>query len=139
MSRDADDGLVRPYGLAGRPAPQAPPEADVAMLRPYLMTSGRVQPVDTTLEVEAQVVASDYGRAAYPRLAFEQRDIVELCHTALSVAEVAALLRYHIGVARVLIADLAASGHLILRRPGPAPAHDLVMIERVIRGLEAIR
>jgi hypothetical protein len=137
---EPDDGLIRPYGQ-GAPPPRRPEPraADVAMLRPYLLTSGRVVPVDRNLEIEAQVVASEYGRVAYPHLAFEQRDIVELCHTALSVAEVAALLRYHIGVARVLIADLAASGHLVLRRPGPAPGHDLAMIERVIRGLEAIR
>jgi uncharacterized protein DUF742 len=62
-----------------------------------------------------------------------------LCHTTMSVAEVAARLRYHIGVARVLIADLAASGHVIVRRPDVDPALDLDMIERVIRALEAIR
>ena len=29
-------------------------EPDISLLRPYLMTSGRAQPVDTSLEIEAQ-------------------------------------------------------------------------------------
>jgi hypothetical protein len=111
----------------------------VAILRPYLQTAGRVVPVDATLEIEAQVVATDQGRAAYHYLAFEKRDIVLLCHTAMSVAEVATRLRYQIGVTRVLIADLAASGDVLVRRPEAQPALDLAMIERVIRALEAIR
>ena len=106
------------------------------MLRPYLLTSGRV---DASLEIEAQVVATEQGRASYRRLTFEKRDIVLLCHAAMSVAEVAARLQYQIGVARVLIADLATSGDVLVRRPDPAPALDVAMIERVIRALEAIR
>ena len=57
----------------------------------------------------------------------------------LAVAEIAAQLGLHIGVARVLVADLAASGYVIVRRPGTTLANDLDTIERVIRGLEAIR
>lgn len=136
---DGED-LLRPYvgGWTGEIAAK-PGERDVAILRPFLLTSGRVVPSDTSLEIEAQVVASQQGRTSYRELAFEQRDIVLLCHTTMSVAEVAARLRYHVGVARVLIADLAASGHVIVRRPDVEPALDLDMIERVIRALEAIR
>lgn len=114
-------------------------DPDVSLLRPYLLTSGRAQPVDHTLEIETQVVTSDQGIAARPRLTFENRDIVDLCRTTMSVAEIAARLGLHIGVARVLVADLAASGHVVLRRPAAALNQDLGMIERVIRGLEAIR
>jgi len=42
-------------------------------------------------------------------------------------------------VARVLVADLAELGYVILRRPKAQPSQDIDMIERVIRGLEAIR
>jgi hypothetical protein len=56
----------------------------------------------------------------------------------MSVAEVAAILGLHIGVARVLVADLAELGYVILRRPKAQPSQDIDMIERVIRGLEAI-
>ena len=138
-----DDGLIRPYAAGPPPAgppPLGPPpgRGGPAMLRPYLLTSGRVAPTGGPLEVEAQVVASQMGRASYRHLAFEQRDIVLLCHTPMSVAEVAARLQYHIGVARVLIADLSALGHLVVRRPEVDPALDIAMIERVIRALESI-
>jgi hypothetical protein len=116
-----------------------PDGAGVSSLRPYLLTSGRVEPVDQTLEIEAQVVTSDLGQASYGQLAFEHRDIVALCATSMSIAEVAAKLRLHIGVARVLVADLAASGYLVVRRPSLPLTQDPKLIERVIRGLEAIR
>jgi hypothetical protein len=116
------------------------PDADtLSPLRPYLLTSGRTAPVDQTLEIEAQVQATELGATGYSRLSFEQRDIVELCTTTMSVAEVAARLRLHIGVARVLVADLAALGYLTVQRPSPQLPHDRDLIERVIRGLEAVR
>jgi hypothetical protein len=114
-------------------------DPDVSLLRPYLQTAGRAQPVDQTLEIEAQVATSEFGAASHLNLTFEHRDIVTLCQRAMSVAEVAAMLGLHIGVARVLVADLAALGYVVVRRPNTAPSQDLGMIERVIRGLEAIR
>lgn len=114
-------------------------DPDVSLLRPYLLTSGRAQPVDHTLEIETQVVTSDRGAASWPNLTFERRDIVALCRKTMSVAEVAAKLGLHIGVTRVLVADLAALGHVIVCRPAATLNQDLGMIERVIRGLEAIR
>ncbi|HEY3261536.1 MAG TPA: DUF742 domain-containing protein [Pseudonocardiaceae bacterium] len=113
-------------------------DPDVSLLRPYLLTSGRTQPVDQTLEVEAQVLTSQLGAAAHDSLAFERRDIVELCRVTMSVAEVAAILGLHIGVARILVADLAELGYVIVRRPATQLNQDIDMIERVIRGLEAI-
>jgi hypothetical protein len=114
-------------------------DPDVSLLRPYLLTSGRAQPIDHTLEIEAQVLTSLLGTASHPKLTFEHREIVSLCRTTKSVAEVAALLGLHIGVARVLVADLAGLGYVVLRRPDTRPSQDLDIIERVIRGLEAIR
>jgi hypothetical protein len=111
----------------------------VSRLRPYLLTSGRAEPVDHTLEIEAQVQTTELGTTAYSRLSFEYREIVELCTTTMSVAEVAARLRLHIGVARVLVADLAALGYLVVQRPSFPFSQDVNVIERVIRGLEAIR
>jgi hypothetical protein len=125
----------RPYLSVTRDGgPEADVDASVSGLRPYLLTSGRAEPVDETLEIEAQVQTVHPGDG----LSFEYREIVALCTVAMSVAEVAARLRLHIGVARVLIADLAAQGYVIVERPD-LPAHDVNLIERVIRGLEAIR
>jgi hypothetical protein len=130
----------RPYlAMGNHDSDGLPDDTGVSSLRPYLLTSGRVEPVDQTLEIEAQVVTSDLGAASYGRLAFEHRDIVALCASSMSIAEVAARLRMHIGVARVLVADLAASGYLVVRRPSLPLTQDPNLIERVIRGLEAIR
>lgn len=112
-------------------------DADISLVRPYLLTSGRAQPVDQSLEIEAQVV-TDYPAAAAAQLAFERRDIVALCIEPKSVAEVASLLGLHIGVARILVADLAQQGYLVVTRPGAEQSHDVDLIERVIRGLESI-
>src|SRR3981189_718098 len=96
-------------------------DPDISLLRPYLLTSGRAQPIDHMLEIEAQVLTSLLGAASHPKLTFEHREIVSLCRTTKSVAEVAALLGLHIGVARVLVADLAGLGYVVLRRPDTRP------------------
>jgi Protein of unknown function (DUF742) len=148
MFGDADDAGERPLSdtrpylstrgdlddRAGTPDTEV-----VSRLPPYLLTYGRAEPVDQTLEIEAQVCATELGVAERARLSFEHRDIVELCVTAMSVAEVAARLKLHIGVARVLVADLAALGCLVVQRPSVQLSQDPDLIERVIRGLEAIR
>jgi hypothetical protein len=148
MYDEPDDGdepsprQVRPYlnmhdGIAGT---DYPTDGDaVSRLRPYLLTSGRAEPVDQTLEIEAQVQTTELGASLYESLSFERRDIVRLCTTTMSVAEVAANLRLHIGVARVLVADLAAMAYLTVTRPRFSFSQDSELIERVIRGLEAIR
>lgn len=114
-------------------------DLSISLVRPYLMTAGRAEPESVPIEIEAQVVTSNLGLASYHSLAFEHRDIVVLCQSAVSVAEIAALLGLHIGVARVLVADLADNGYVAVRRPTTALAHDQRIMERVIRGLEAIR
>lgn len=141
---------MRPYLAAHGRLDDAVPDADndriddasgdaVSRLRPYLLTAGRAEPVDETLEIEAQVMATDAGALAAQRLPFEHSDIVRLCVVSMSVAEVAARLRLHIGVARVLVADLADLGYLYVERPSLPNSQDPSLIERVIRGLEAIR
>jgi hypothetical protein len=69
---------------------------------------------------------------------FEHRDVVTAARAPVSVAEIGALLRLHLQVVRVLVADLAAAGHLRVLRPQHSIAKDPAMIERVIRGLSAI-
>ena len=139
-ARDPAPSDVRPYLAVGYDHRAGAPDGRaVSGLRPYLLTSGRTEPVDRTLELETQVLSTESGLAAYRRLPFERRDIVELCTSTRSVAEVGARLGLHVGVVRVLVADLAALGYLVVRRPSVPLSHDRKLIERVIRGLEAIR
>ena len=114
------------------------PDRDVSLLRPYLLTSGRTEPIDRNLEIETQVLTSELGAASHASLSFERRDIVALCTKTMSVAEIAAILGLHIGVARVLVADLAALRYVVVHRPTAGLTGDPAMIERIIRRLEAI-
>ena len=141
-----DPSLLRPYMRTGggwtvpdsAPAEQIEPPV-TSGVRPYLLTGGRTGPVNGTLEIEAQMATTALGRAILERLAFEQHDIVLLCQQPTAVAEIAAQLNLHLGVARVLVGDLLTSGYLSARRPEVGLHRNVPIIERVIRGLQAIR
>jgi hypothetical protein len=107
-------------------------------VRPYLLTSGRVRPRDTTLELESQVVATPAGLVAYSTLNYEPREVLASCTEPLSLAELAGRLGLHLGVVRILVDDLAAQGYLVVVRPGGRHHADAELIRRVIRGLKAI-
>ncbi|MGC9670797.1 DUF742 domain-containing protein [Planosporangium sp. 12N6] len=145
-----DPGLIRPYidepgGTTGPaagypPGPEVvPPPREAPGVRPYLLTGGRVRPADASLEIEAQVKTTPAGRADAGRLTFEHRDIVLLCEQSIAIAEVAARLGLHLSVARVLASDLIEAGYLAVRRPDAGLHQNKKIIERVIRGLQAIR
>lgn len=136
--------MARPFigGVPSTPYGQPPPYSDpsrpvTSEVRPYLLTGGRARP-DAGLEIEAQVLTTSAGEDALTRYRYEQREIVLLCREPLAVAEVAARLNLHLGVARVLVGDLVACGHLAARRPDSGLHHNAAIIERVIRGLQGI-
>jgi hypothetical protein len=143
---EGDPSRLRPYFDRAAENPTdarmggGPVEAGKASgLRPYLLTGGRARPLDADLEIEAQVLTTPIGQADAGRLTFERRDIVLLCRRPIAIAEVAARLGLHLGVARVLAGDLIALGYLAVRRPDNGLHNDAQIIERVIRGLQTIR
>lgn len=107
-----------------------------AAVRPYARTGGRTHPV-RDLAVETLVSTSELGRDAGAVRSVEHIAIARLCERTHSVAEVSALLQLPLGVARVLLADMADSGLVaILRNPaGESGAADLPLMERVLAGL----
>ena len=128
---------VRPYLRSSIPTarPKQPVDDDLVALRPFVITSGRVDGLDPNIGLETQV--SSHPGALSARLSPEQRAIVHLCGEPLSVAEISARLRMHLGVTRILVGDLRAAGHLdvhVLENDFPDPE----TILRVIRGLRAI-
>ncbi|WP_214109272.1 DUF742 domain-containing protein [Acrocarpospora catenulata] len=121
----------------GREETVQPP---VSGVRPYVLTGGRVRPLHAApLNIAAQIRSTPQGVAEIGRLTYEHRDIVELCDHWISVAEVASHLRLHLGVVRILVADLAALGLLYVHDGNLAGGRQGAVIERVIRGLTAIR
>ncbi|GIF76846.1 DUF742 domain-containing protein [Asanoa siamensis] len=143
-AQDPEPGAgVRPYlqaGLTGGDGGPAPPDVDPsAALRPFVLTSGRVVGVDPAIGMETQVTVHDGPPHSHlPSSARELHAIVALCVNPLSVAEISARLRMHLGVTRVLVGDLRATGHLDVHTLDVADPRDPETIRRVIRGLRAI-
>jgi len=113
-----------------------------SVLRPFVVTAGRVRGVDPSVGVETQVTARDpdehRSHTGQPTLTPEQRAIVELCAEPVSVAEIAAHLRLHLGVTRVLVGDLRVAGYVEVHTMDVSTPHAPETILRVMRGLRAI-
>jgi hypothetical protein len=125
----------------GRRGATAPPDRDPAAVRPYALVGGRTRPgqFDLELAVETLISTTAQGEADWRLLTPECRRIVELCRDLLSVAEVSARLEVPLGVAQVLIADLAAEGRVRLHQPHtPGDRPDLALLERVLSGLRTL-
>ncbi|MGH4006646.1 MAG: DUF742 domain-containing protein [Pseudonocardiaceae bacterium] len=102
----------------GRPAgfdEWAGPEVSAPAARPYTWTGGRTSPV-FDLAVETLVSTSAHGRDMAALTSVEHRAVAELCRDPRSVAEVAALLSLPLGVARVLLGDMAGIGLVVVHR-----------------------
>jgi hypothetical protein len=120
-------------------------------VRPFLVTAGRVAGAGDSvpgsgppMPVETQVVATATGLAALDGppgpagLVFERHDIVAAARRPQSLAEIAARLRLHLNVVRVLAEDLRAGGHLSVYVPSADTAQDVSVLRRVIDGLRTI-
>ncbi|MFF7459759.1 DUF742 domain-containing protein [Kitasatospora sp. NPDC008115] len=110
------------------------------LIRPFAMTGGRTRP-RYELALEALVSANvDPQRLA--TLLPEHQRICTLCTEVKSVAEVSALLSLPLGVARILVADLAEAGLVAIHQPasggesGNQP--DVTLLERVLSGLRKL-
>ncbi|KKD02961.1 DUF742 domain-containing protein [Streptomyces sp. WM6386] len=124
----------------GSSAPGQDPVGPASAVRPFLVTAGRVAPsaAGRPMPVETQVVATVEGLDALGGLSFEQHDIVAACRRPQSIAELAARLRLHLNVVRVLAEDLRTEGQLTVHVPDSDDTHDASVLRRVIDGLRAI-
>jgi hypothetical protein len=110
----------------------------------YALTRGRAGAGERALPLEAMVCATTRGEAALSRLRYERRAAVALAATPVAIAEVASHLDVPLGVARVLVSDLAEEGLLALHLPvvaiDPSGAADPEpeLIERLLGGLRAV-
>ncbi|MFD0317971.1 DUF742 domain-containing protein [Streptomyces flavalbus] len=138
MADDRTPGGAGKDGLL--PPPGAEPVAPFPAVRPFLLTAGRVAgaAAGPPIPVETQVVATAEGLDALDGLSFERHDIVAACRQPQSIAELAARLRLHLNVVRVLAEDLRAAGQLAVHVPDSAATHDASVLRRVIDGLRAI-
>ena len=115
-----------------------------ALVRPYAVTRGRTRP-KLEIAIEALVETTVRGRTAGNRPGGhgqEQQYIATLCDGRLqSLAEIAARMQLPLGVARVIIADMAADGLVAVYEPTSFEDNDAVgteLLERVLSGLRRL-
>jgi hypothetical protein len=113
-----------------------------ARIRPYAMTGGRTRG-NQDLALETIVRTTPQGRAAHPRLVQESARIIEMCAEPLSIAEISAHMVIPLGVARVIVGDLAAEGLVGASANAGSPTTpqnrpDIKLLERVLDGLQAL-
>jgi Protein of unknown function (DUF742) len=119
-------------------------EPSGALVRPYAVTRGRTRP-RLEIAIEALIETTVRGRAAGSRgqnHGQEQQYIATMCDGRVqSLAEIAARLHLPLGVARVLIADMAAEGLVSVYEPTSLDDNEAVgteLLERVLSGLRRL-
>ncbi|HEX5596666.1 MAG TPA: DUF742 domain-containing protein [Micromonosporaceae bacterium] len=116
-----------------------------ALVRPYAVTRGRTRP-RLEIALEALVETTARGRSVAAGVSGQGREhqyIAALCDGRLqSLAEVAARMQLPLGVARVIVADMAADGLVAIYEPTSLDdANDAVgteLLERVLSGLRRL-
>ena len=112
--------------------------AGSSLVRPYAVTGGRTKP-RTQLEIEAMVAAAHYEARDLSVLSPECQAILGFCRDWRSVAEISAVLRMPLGVARILIADMAVEGLVRIHQLDHAQGRpDVNLLERVLSGLRKL-
>jgi hypothetical protein len=106
----------------------------------YALTRGRTHTQGQEMPIEALVTVTEHGARAGTSLDLEYRAIVGLGGARpISVMEIGAALGVPVGVARVLVSDLADAGYLVVHAPPPtvAGAPSRAILERLLDGLRA--
>jgi hypothetical protein len=118
--------------------PRGVGDETAALVRPYAVTGGRTKP-RYQLQIEAMVAASHYEAQDLSVLSPECQAILGFCRDWRSVAEISAVLRMPLGVARVLIADMAMDGLVRVHQIDHAQGRpDINLLERVLSGLRKL-
>lgn len=114
-----------------------PPRAAFTPVRPYVLTGGRTR---VRLELRIETLVSTVPSPVAPRVdSGEKATVLTLCAQPRSVSEVAALASVPLGVARVLIDDLATEGRVTVH--GISSAEDgpsMALMDRVLSGLRRL-
>lgn len=117
---------------------ELPEDDEDYLVRPYTVTRGRTR-ARYHLEIEAMVAASRYQAGDLPRLSPECRAILDFCRDWRSVAEVSAVLQIPLGVARILITDMASEGLVRIHQLNHDQGRpDVRLLERVLSGIRRL-
>jgi hypothetical protein len=114
-------------------APVEDSDPDDVFVRPFIVTGGRTMPLRDDLRIETLVVATRAALSA--PLRFELLTAVRLCQQPRSVAEIAATLHVPIGVAKVVVGDLMAAGHVTVHQSTELAVSTIERIRDLVRAL----
>ncbi|MDF3050599.1 MAG: hypothetical protein K0R87_2237 [Pseudonocardia sp.] len=127
MSEDPSRSPDGANGVAGRVVPV------------FAVTGGRTRSAGTDLPMESLVTVTEHAKQA-ENLRKEYRVILDIAERPVSLVEVGAALDVPVGVARVLVSDLAEANYLTVHEPldtdgdgRPSPA----VLTRLLDGLRA--
>jgi hypothetical protein len=93
---------------------------------------------DGRVRIETIVLARSHAATRLPPHAWEQHRLVALAVRPISVVELSAAMGVAVGVALVLVGDLAREGLLDLSTATVAPKDDVALIRRLIDGVIAL-
>ncbi|WP_018654752.1 DUF742 domain-containing protein [Actinomadura flavalba] len=109
------------------------------MVRPYVMTSGRLEPTRGKFDLITLVVAAGPEPDGQLGLGPEHVSIMRLCQQVMSVAELTGHLDLPVATVRVMLGDLLDKGFINMQEPEPeADMHDIRLYKAVIDGLRAL-
>jgi hypothetical protein len=112
------------------------------VVRPYALTGGRTDPAgDMVLDLMAVIATAGPvpRRAELAKLSPEQRKLLGLCRTPVTVADSAADIDLPLGVVRVLLADLIQQGMItLLPRQSAQPHARTDLLKEVLDGLRSL-
>ena len=134
---DADHGVQSPDDFGVHDISFSLPEQSSSLVRPYAVTGGRTKP-SYQLQIEAMVSASHYEARDLSVLSPECQSILGYCRDWRSVAEISAVLRMPLGVARVLVGDMAMEGLVRVHQADHAQGGRIPLLERVLSGLRKL-
>ncbi|MGQ4600735.1 DUF742 domain-containing protein [Nocardia sp. R6R-6] len=109
------------------------------LVRPYALTRGRTTVAGPELDMLTSLIVNRTAPTPQ-RFEPEYADILRLCRTSQTVAEVSAHLRLPLAVTKILVGDLIGDGQLIFRAPVPTEAgpDDLNILRAVLDGIRKI-
>ncbi|GAA3667873.1 uncharacterized protein DUF742 [Lentzea atacamensis] len=127
-----------PYATLPFDVPPLPSiESSASIVRAYAWTGGRTTS-EVHLEIETLVSVNEFSATAVRP---EHQDVLALCHSPRSVAEIAALRGLPLGVTKVLLGDMAAHGLIDVHRTASSYGGDRpdgALLERVLAGLRRL-
>lgn len=104
----------------------------------YAITGGRTRSSAVELPMESLVMVTE--RASWHGMQAEYRAILEMADQPVSLVEIGSALQIPVGVARVLVSDLAGTGYVAVYEPeatGDDGRPNPALLERLLEGLRA--